>query len=87
MIFKIEQNKILFLFQFEKKALADALSLYMRAIMALDEITRSKIVHPNATDENFDHLKIECRARDKQEQHVPFGEQLFNIMKSVKRIE
>jgi hypothetical protein len=55
--------------------------------MALDEITRSKIVHPNATDENFDHLKIECRARDKQEQHVPFGEQLFNIMKSVKRIE
>ncbi|CAF0910875.1 unnamed protein product [Adineta steineri] len=68
---------------FEQKALADSLSIYMRAIMALDETTRSKIVQSNDGDENFDHLKIECRAADKQHQHIDFGEKLFNIMKSL----
>lgn len=53
--------------------------------MALDETTRNKIVQPNNTDDNFDHLKIACRAADKQYQHEGFGEKLFNIMKSVKK--
>jgi hypothetical protein len=58
----------------------------MRAIMSLDDKTRAKIVDPNNPDENFDHLKIECRAKDKHNQHEGFGDQLINIMKSVKRI-
>jgi len=58
----------------------------MRAIMALDETIRAKIVHPNNTVEKFDHLKIECRAAEKQHQHEGFGEKLFDIMKSVKQI-
>jgi len=56
----------------------------MRAIMGLDDRTRAKIAHPNSPDANFDHLKIECRAKDKQHHHEAFSEQLFNIMKSVK---
>jgi len=58
----------------------------MRAIMSLDDKTRAKIIHPNILDENFDHLKIECRAKDKHNQHEGFSDQLFNIMKSVKHI-
>jgi hypothetical protein len=58
----------------------------MRAIMSLDDKTRAKIIHPNNLDDNFDHLKIECRAKDKHNQHEEFGDQLFNIMKSVKEI-
>ncbi len=54
--------------------------------MSLDDKTRAKIVDPNNPDENFDHLKIECRAKDKHNQHEGFGDQLINIMKSVKRI-
>ncbi len=49
--------------------------------MGLDESIRSKIIQ---SDENFEHLKIECRAKDKRHQHEAFSEQLFNIMKSVK---
>ncbi len=79
---KIGEKKSLF--QFEKKALADALSIYMRGIMGLDDKTRAKIVQPNNPDENFDHLKIECRTQDKHHQHEAFGDQLFHIMKSVK---
>ena len=55
----------------------------MRAIMMLDDATREKIVHINDTDENFDHLKIECRAKDKPSPHQTFGELLFRTMKSV----
>jgi len=69
--------------QFEKKALADALSLYMRAIMSLNDQSRSKIVDPESIDDNFDHLKISCRAKGNQPQHYPFGEELFQKMKSV----
>ncbi|CAF3068666.1 unnamed protein product [Rotaria sp. Silwood2] len=68
---------------FEKKALADALSIYMRAIMALDDMTRMEALHPSDTDDSFDHLKIECRSKDKNQQHEAFGEQLFNIMKTI----
>jgi hypothetical protein len=65
------------------KALADALSIYMRAMMSLDDKTRSKIVDTDSIDDNYNHLKIQCRAKGKQHQHEPFGEQLFNNMKSV----
>ncbi|UJR30873.1 hypothetical protein I4U23_018386 [Adineta vaga] len=68
---------------FEKKALADSLSLYMRALMILDESTRMKIVHSDSNDENYDHLKIDCRAADKQHQHEDFGEKLATIMRSL----
>ncbi|CAF3688902.1 unnamed protein product, partial [Adineta steineri] len=68
---------------FEKKALADALYLYMQAIMFLDERTRAKIVDSDSTDDNFDHLKIECRAKGRQRSHEPFGEKLFSIMQSL----
>ena len=56
----------------------------MRAIMALNEKLRAKIIRSNNTNQNFDHLKIECRVKDAQNQHEAFGEELFNIMKSVK---
>lgn len=68
---------------FEKKALADALSIYVRAIMSLNDKVRARIVQSNNHDENFEHLKIECRARDRQYQHEGFGEELFNAMKSI----
>ncbi|CAF0794953.1 unnamed protein product [Rotaria sp. Silwood1] len=68
---------------FEKKALADALSMYMRAIMLLDDRIRSKIVYSDSDDDNFDHLKIQCRTKENRRQHKLFGEELFNIMKSV----
>ncbi|CAF3649865.1 unnamed protein product [Adineta steineri] len=68
---------------FEKKALADALYLYMQAIMFLDERTRAKIVDSDSTDDNFDHLKIECRAKGRQRSHESFGEKLFSIMQSL----
>ncbi|CAF3435085.1 unnamed protein product [Rotaria socialis] len=68
---------------FQKKALADALSIYMRAIMALDEPTRAEILHASDNEDNFDHLKIECRAKDKNHPHEAFGENLFNIMKTI----
>lgn len=54
--------------------------------MALDEKTRGKIVQASNPDENFDHLKIECRTQDKNHQHDAFGDQLLNTMKSVKEI-
>ena len=72
--------------QFEKKALADALQLYMRAIMSLDDRTRAKIIDSDSVDDNFDHLKIDCRAQGKQRSHESFGEQLFHTMKSVNQI-
>ncbi len=52
--------------------------------MSLDDKKRTKIIGSNNPDENFDHLKIECRAKDKRNQHEGFGDDLFNIMKSVK---
>jgi len=55
----------------------------MQAIMSLDDRTRAKIVDADSIDENFDHLKIDCRAKGKQRSHEPFGEQLFQKMKSV----
>jgi hypothetical protein len=55
----------------------------MRAIMSLDDSTRSKIVDADSVDDNFDHLKIQCRVKGAKRQHEPFGEQLFHIMKSV----
>ncbi|CAF1149652.1 unnamed protein product [Rotaria sp. Silwood1] len=76
-------NNRLSLPSFEKRALADAISIYMRSIMALDDMTRNDILHPTDTDDNFDHLKIQCRAKDKNPQHEAFGEQLFNIMKTI----
>lgn len=72
-----------FRLQFEKKALADALSLYMRALVALDESTRAKIVLLDSNDDNYDHLKIDCRAADKPYQREDYGEKLATIMKSV----
>lgn len=51
--------------------------------MSLDEKTRGKIAHPNNPNENFDHLKIECRAKDKVHQHDAFTEELFNRMRTV----
>ncbi|CAF1193179.1 unnamed protein product [Rotaria sordida] len=68
---------------FEKKALADALSIYMRAIMTLDDMTRTEILHPSDTDDSFGHLKIQCRVKTKNPPHETFGEQLFNIMKTI----
>ncbi|CAF0851429.1 unnamed protein product [Adineta ricciae] len=68
---------------FEKKALADSLSLYMRALMMLDEDTRTKIIQPDSNDENYDHLKINCRAADKHYQHEDFSEKLATIMRSL----
>jgi hypothetical protein len=63
--------------------LADALSLYMRAILSLDDQTRSKIVDAESIDDNFDHLKIKCRVKGNQPQHEPFGQELFHMMKTV----
>ncbi|CAM4941620.1 unnamed protein product [Rotaria socialis] len=68
---------------FEKKSLADALSLYMRAIMRLDRDIRSKIIHSGYEDNNFDHLKIDCRTKENHRSHEIFGEELFIIMKSL----
>ncbi|CAF2402152.1 unnamed protein product [Rotaria sp. Silwood2] len=68
---------------FEKKALADALSIYMRGIMLLDDRIRSKIVYSDSDDDNFDHLKIQCRTKENQRQYELFDEELFNIMKSL----
>lgn len=51
--------------------------------MALDDTTREKILHANDTDENYDHLRIECRAKDRPLPHQSFGERLFQTMKSV----
>ena len=48
--------------------------------MALNEETRSRIFDPDYINE---HLKIHCRKEGNPLQHVPFGEQLFEIMKSV----
>ena len=59
----------------------------MRAIMLLDEDVRSKILDSDSPDENFEHLKIECRAKGKHHAHQPFGEQLFRMMQSVRRDE
>ncbi|CAF1255961.1 unnamed protein product [Adineta steineri] len=55
----------------------------MQAIMFLDERTRAKIVDSDSTDDNFDHLKIECRAKGRQRSHESFGEKLFSIMQSL----
>lgn len=52
--------------------------------MSLNDKTRAKIVQSNHHGNNFEHLKIECRARDRQYQHEGFGKELFNAMKSVK---
>lgn len=60
--------------------MADALSLYLRAIMALNEETRSRIFHP---DRIYEHLKIQCRKEGNPLEHIPFGEELFEIMKTV----
>ncbi|UJR15747.1 hypothetical protein I4U23_002682 [Adineta vaga] len=68
---------------FEKKALADTLYLYMQAIMSLDERTRAKIIDSDSTDDNFDHLKIDCRSKGRQQSHEPFGDKLFQMMKSI----
>ncbi|CAF1368008.1 unnamed protein product, partial [Adineta ricciae] len=68
---------------FEKKALADTLYLYMRAIMSLDERTRAKIIDSDSTDDNFDHLKIECRSKGKHRSHEAFGDKLFQTMRSI----
>ena len=51
--------------------------------MSLDEVTRSHIVDIDSWDENYTHLKIQCRTKDRQKQHQAFGEALFNQMKSV----
>lgn len=56
----------------------------MRGLMNLDEKTRAKIVYSNNPDENFDHLKIECRSKNKNHQHEGFGNQLLDEMKRVK---
>lgn len=50
----------------------------MRAFMSLDDRIRSEI-----SDENFDYLKIQCRAKENQIQHESFGKELFNKMKLV----
>lgn len=55
----------------------------MRALVNLDEVARAEVVHAGEDDDNFDHLKIECRAKDKNHPHEAFGESLFNIMKAV----
>ena len=52
----------------------------MRAIMALNEQTRARIFDPDFIE---DHLKISCRKDGNPLQHVPFGEELFEHMKSV----
>lgn len=49
--------------------------------MSLNGQTRSKIVDSDSMDDNFDHLKIQCRGNGKQ--HEQFGEELFHRMKSV----
>ena len=51
--------------------------------MSLDDQTRAQIADPDLIDDNFDHLKIECRAKGKQRSHESFGERLFQAMKSV----
>lgn len=51
--------------------------------MSLDEKTRSKIAHPNNPNENFDHMRIECRAKDKIHYHDTFAEELFHKMRTV----
>ncbi len=51
--------------------------------MSLNDQTRSKIVDADSRDDNFDHLKIQCRVKEKQRQHESFGEELFHKMKSV----
>ena len=51
--------------------------------MMLDEDTRNKIIQPDSNDENYEHLKINCRAADKHYQHEDFGERLATIMRSV----
>lgn len=53
--------------------------------MNLDTKTRAKITHSNNMDDNFDHLKIECRSKDKTNQHEDFGAQLLEEMKQVKK--
>lgn len=51
--------------------------------MMLDEDTRNTIIQPDSNDENYEHLKINCRAADKHYQHEDFGERLATIMRSV----
>ena len=43
--------------------------------MSFDDKTRAKIMN--------DNLKIQCRVKEKQYPHEPFGERLLNMMKSV----
>ncbi|CAF0954909.1 unnamed protein product, partial [Didymodactylos carnosus] len=63
---------------FEKKALADSVQLYMRALILLNEknITFS-------FDNNSDYLKIRCRTAQKPIEKHKVGELLFDVMKSV----
>lgn len=82
-LFSRNISEEVFCFQFEKKALADTLSMYMRAIMSLDNNLRSKIVESEYHDEHFDYLKIQCRSQRNQDQHEPFGEALFHLMKTM----
>lgn len=51
--------------------------------MTLDERTRAKIIDSDSTDDNFDHLKIDCRSKVKQQSHEAFGDKLFQTMRSV----
>ena len=55
----------------------------MRAITSLDPKTRSKIVHSNETNQNFHHLRVQCRAKDRYGTHDEFSEQLFQRMRAV----
>lgn len=52
--------------------------------MSLNAFLRSKILYSDYENDNFDHLKIQCRVQDNLHRpHELFGEELFNIMKSV----
>lgn len=53
--------------------------------MSLDEEIRSRIVDVDSWDENYRHLKIQCRAKEQRRQHQEFGEALFEEMKLVQR--
>ncbi|CAF4643979.1 unnamed protein product, partial [Didymodactylos carnosus] len=62
---------------FEKKALADSVQLFMRALTLLNE----KGVNISF-DNKSDYLKIRCRSAHKAIEKHKMGELFFDIMKS-----
>ena len=51
----------------------------------MNNVTLAEIIRTSDIERKFDHLKIDCRAKDQYYQTESFSQRLSNAMKSVKQ--